>query len=73
MTHTEWAENNPIDAGIGLAEEAIRDIMREASTTRSRAAKIAISGLHLWSPGFIGADAWTHILDAARQHLELSL
>ena len=56
--------------GIALAEEAVRDIMREASCLRSRAADIALDGLHLWSRGVIGPEDWPAVLEAARSHLD---
>lgn len=58
-----------IREGIALAEEAVRDIMREASCARARAADIALDGLHLWSRGVIAPEDWPAVVEAARSHL----
>lgn len=59
-----------IREGIALAEEAVRDIMREALCSRARAADIAEDELHLWSRGVINAEDWPAVLEAARSHLD---
>ena len=58
-----------IREGIALAEEAVRDIMREALCSRSRAADIALDGLHLWSRGVIDPEDWPAVVEAASSHL----
>lgn len=59
-----------IREGIALAEEAVRDIMREALCLRARAADIAEDELHLWNRGVICAEDWPAVLEAARSHLD---
>jgi hypothetical protein len=56
--------------GIALAEEALRDIMREDRCTRVRAARIALDGLHAWHHGVIDPEDWPAVLEAARSHLD---
>ena len=58
-----------IREGIALAEEAVRDIMREALCSRARAASIAEDGIGLWSRGVISAEDWPGVIEAARSHL----
>jgi hypothetical protein len=55
--------------GIWLAEEAVRDIAREANCTRADAALIALDGINTWSHGDIPRDLWDAVTDAATSHL----
>lgn len=66
------AENiDPVGEGTWLAEEAVRDIMRETGCTRIDAALYAMRGLKEWHRGVIPAASWPAVLDAAWQHLHL--
>lgn len=58
-----------IHEGITLAEEAIRDIMREDRCTRVEAARIALDGVDAWSHGTIPHDLWPAVVDAAVSQL----
>lgn len=58
-----------IREGIALAEEAVRDIVRETSCSRARAADVAEDGLAQWHRGVISAEDWPAVIEAARSHL----
>jgi hypothetical protein len=56
--------------GIWLAEEAVRDIAREANCARADAARIALDGLDAWHHGVIPPEDWPAVIEAARSHLD---
>lgn len=61
-----------IDIGLTLAEEAIRDIVRERGVTRAEAARIALAGMDAWVSGSVPPNRWPTVLAAAEQHLRES-
>jgi len=66
---TNTKAHDPIHTGICLAEEAVRDIMREALCGRLQAAKLAYAGTDTWGRGYYDDAEWEIILGAAESQL----
>lgn len=62
---------DPINEGVTLAEEAIRDAAREqGGLDRAAAARAVLAeGLDGWQRGVLPAEAWPEVLRAADSHL----